>query len=131
MRKCAKCGKELTLEGPDDGKNLTLAGIASKGVQVFWEDSEPGVAAFIRANLGKYAPADKQIKSVEFLFCLECYIDSLMFSDPFPRKYIDVTAVGDEKPKYLICPQFTEEMEDVARKIIESNENEGGENEQG
>ena len=95
MKTCSKCGKKLMVQIEGKARvgkfeNMTTAGLH---IGVSWAGVSPEMAEHIKVQLGKYVPMDDATE-VEFLFCFECQIDSVMFSDPFPRAYVDVTAVG-------------------------------------
>lgn len=79
MEYCYKCGKNLTFT-MGDGTECTVAGLS---LTVSWEDGgNPEAAEHLKANLGRYAPEDEEVKSMNFKFCFECQMDSLMLGHP-------------------------------------------------
>jgi len=91
METCSKCGKKM---GLPDGSFST----AALHMEISWDRSTPEEAGLIKANLGKYAPIMSDETSVEFNFCYECWLDSLMevrqmpdavarLSYPFPQVF--------------------------------------------
>ncbi len=67
---CCACGKGLKAKG-----DVTVAGML---IKLSWEESTPEVAAAVKFNLGKYAPHNPDVTDIEFSFCFECLIRSLM-----------------------------------------------------